>query len=111
MKTIELLNPPPSLEAVLELAAKEAGVMLTKSGQPVAQVIPMAQPARQRIAPLHPGAIEASDDFDAPQPRKLGLHPGAWVVSDDFDEPLPDEFWLGKVGVVPHSGHILTFDN
>jgi antitoxin (DNA-binding transcriptional repressor) of toxin-antitoxin stability system len=50
--------------------------MLTKSGQPVAQVIPLPQPAKQRVAPLHPGAIEASDDSDA---------------------PLPDEFWLGKV--------------
>jgi hypothetical protein len=42
MKTIELLIQPPSLEAVLELAAREAGVVLTKSGQPVAQVIPLA---------------------------------------------------------------------
>lgn len=76
MKTIELLAHPPSLEAVLEAAAQEeAGVVLTKSGQPVAQVIPVAQPAKKRIAPLHPGAIETSDDFDA---------------------PLPDEFWLGK---------------
>ena len=76
MKTIELLAHPPSLEAVLEAAAQEeAGVVLTKSGQPVAQVIPLAQPSKKRIGPLHPGAIEASDDFDA---------------------PLPDEFWLGK---------------
>jgi antitoxin (DNA-binding transcriptional repressor) of toxin-antitoxin stability system len=75
MKTLELMIQPPSLEAVLELAAQEAGVVLTKSGQPVAQVIPLAQPAKQRIAPLHPGAMETSDDFDA---------------------PLPDEFWLGK---------------
>jgi antitoxin (DNA-binding transcriptional repressor) of toxin-antitoxin stability system len=75
MKTIELLNPPPSLEAVLALAVKEAGVVLTKSGQPVAHVIPIAQPATKRIAPLHPGAIEAREDFDA---------------------PLPNEFWLGN---------------
>ncbi len=75
MKTIELLNPPPSLEAVLELAKKEAGVTLTKAGQPVAQVIPLPEKPKQRVAPLHPGA---------------------WEVSDDFDEPLPDEFWLGK---------------
>jgi antitoxin (DNA-binding transcriptional repressor) of toxin-antitoxin stability system len=75
MKTIELLIHPPSLEAVLEAAAKEAGVVLTKSGQPVAQVIPLPEKPKQRIAPLHPGAIEMSDDFDA---------------------PLPDEFWLGK---------------
>jgi antitoxin (DNA-binding transcriptional repressor) of toxin-antitoxin stability system len=69
------LNPPPSLEAVRELATKEAGVVLTKSGQPVAQVIPLTRPTKRRIAPLHPGAIE---------------------VSDDFDGPLADEFWLGK---------------
>lgn len=75
MKTIELSVHPPSLEAVLEAAAKEAGVTLTKSGQPVAHVIPLPQKPKQRIAPLHPGAIEMSDDFDA---------------------PLPDEFWLGK---------------
>ena len=76
MKTIELLVHPPSLEAVLEAAAKEeAGVVLTKSGQPVARVIPVTKPAEKRIAPLHPGAIETSDDFDA---------------------PLSDEFWLGK---------------
>jgi antitoxin (DNA-binding transcriptional repressor) of toxin-antitoxin stability system len=41
----------------------------------VAQVIPLPEKPKQRIAPLHPGAIEMSDDFDA---------------------PLPDEFWLGK---------------
>jgi antitoxin (DNA-binding transcriptional repressor) of toxin-antitoxin stability system len=75
MKTIELMNQPPNLETVLELAAKEAGVVLTKSGQPVAQVIPLTQPVKSRIAPLHPGGMEVSDDFDA---------------------PLPDEFWLGK---------------
>jgi antitoxin (DNA-binding transcriptional repressor) of toxin-antitoxin stability system len=75
MKTIELLNEPTSLEVVLELAEKEAGVVLTKSGQPIAQVLPIAHPVKPRIAPLHPGGMDVSDDFDA---------------------PLPDEFWLGK---------------
>jgi antitoxin (DNA-binding transcriptional repressor) of toxin-antitoxin stability system len=75
MKTIEMLTHPPSLEAVVEAAAKEAGVVLTKSGRPVAQVIPMPQPVARRTAPLHPGA---------------------WEVREGFDEPLPDEFWLGS---------------
>ena len=74
MKTIELIDAP-SVEDLLELARKESGVVLTKSGQPVAQVIPMPEKPKQRIAPLHPGA---------------------WEVSEDFDEPLPDEFWLGN---------------
>ena len=60
---------------VLEMAKKEAGLTLTKAGQPVAQVLPLPEKPKQRLAPLHPGAIEISEDFDA---------------------PLPDEFWLGK---------------
>lgn len=27
--------------------------------------------------------------------RIAGLHPGAMQTSDDFDAPLPDEFWVG----------------
>ena len=75
MKTIELKVPFLSVEELLELARKEAGLVVTKSGQPVAQVIPMPDKPSQRIAPLHPGAVETSGDFDA---------------------PLPDDFWLGK---------------
>ena len=74
----------PSLEDLLEMAKKEDGLTLTKAGHPVAQVIPLPEKLRQRVAPL---------------PRKLGLHPGAWVVSDDFDEPLADEFWMGQESV------------
>ena len=75
MKSLEVGQEKTSLEALVELAKKESGVMLTKSGLPVAQVIPVPEKPKQRIAPLHPGA---------------------WQVSEDFDEPLPDEFWLGK---------------
>ena len=38
LKTIELLSQPPSLEAVADLAVKEAGVVITKPDQPVAQI-------------------------------------------------------------------------
>ena len=96
MKTIELLNPPLSLEVVLALATQESGVLLTKSGQPVAQVIPMPSEPEERNVSWTPGAREVSEDFAAARKRKLGLHPGAWVVSEDFDALLPDGFWLGK---------------
>lgn len=75
MKTIEVMTSTTSLGDLVDLARTEAGVMLTKSGQPVAQVVPMPEKSKRRIAPLHPGA---------------------WEVRADFDEPLPDEFWLGK---------------
>jgi hypothetical protein len=31
-----------------------------------------------------------------PQQRIANLHPGALQPAPDFDAPLPDEFWLGK---------------
>jgi antitoxin (DNA-binding transcriptional repressor) of toxin-antitoxin stability system len=51
MKTIEPSTQPPSLEAVLEAAAKEAGVVLTRSGDPVAHVIPLPRAVTKRTAP------------------------------------------------------------
>ncbi|MEK7676606.1 MAG: toxin-antitoxin (TA) system antitoxin [Verrucomicrobiota bacterium] len=75
MKTIDLTNQEPSLEELLALARTQAGILLTKHGQPVAQVLPMPAKPRQRVAPLHPGA---------------------WEVREDFDEPLTEEFLLGQ---------------
>ena len=75
MKEVEVLTQTGNVADLVELAKREAGLLLLKSGLPVAQVVPVPEPGGQKIAPLHPGAIEASDDFDA---------------------PLPDNFWLGK---------------
>lgn len=75
MKTIELTNQVPALEELLALARTQAGILLTKRGQPVAQVLPMPAKPRQRVAPLHPGA---------------------WDVREDFDAPLTEEFLLGQ---------------
>jgi antitoxin (DNA-binding transcriptional repressor) of toxin-antitoxin stability system len=75
MKTIELLAVNPGVDELLALAQKESGLRLTRSGQFVAEIIPLiAQPAK-RIAPLHPGA---------------------WQAKEDFDQSLPEDFWLGK---------------
>lgn len=74
MKTIELLPNSPGIDELVEMAKQESGLTLTKSGHPVAQVIPLPDKPAKRVAPLHPGI---------------------WEVSEDFDEPLPDDFWLG----------------
>ena len=75
MKTIELLAVNPGVDELLALAQKESGLRLTRSGQSIAEIIPLvAQPAK-RISPLHPDA---------------------WQVREDFDQPLPEGFWLGK---------------
>jgi antitoxin (DNA-binding transcriptional repressor) of toxin-antitoxin stability system len=75
MKTIDLTSREPSLEELLALARAQAGVLLTKHGQPVAQILPLSGKPLQRVAPLHPGA---------------------WEVRADFDEPLTEEFLLGR---------------
>ena len=75
MKTIDLGSSALSLDEVLALAHAQSGVVLTKLGQPVAQVLPMRKKSSQRVAPLHPGA---------------------WAVREDFDEPLTEEFLLGQ---------------
>lgn len=75
MKTIDVAANTASLGDLVEMARQEAGLILTKGGQPVAQVVPVAEKPRNRTAPLHPGA---------------------WEVSPDFDDALPEEFWTGQ---------------
>ena len=75
MKTIEVQSLQSSLTDLVELAKREAGLVLTNAGQPVATMLPLPERVHQRKSPLHPGAMEVSADFDA---------------------PLPDDFWLGK---------------
>lgn len=74
MKTIDLGSQPPSLDELLALAHAQAGIVLTKQGQPVAQVMPMQEKPTSRITPLHPGT---------------------WTVREDFDAPLTEDFLLG----------------
>ena len=74
MKTIDLGSQSPTLEELLIMAHAQAGVMLTKQGQPVAQVLPMHEKPMSRVTPLHPGA---------------------WTVREDFDAPLTEDFLLG----------------
>jgi hypothetical protein len=40
---------------------------------------------RARLVPLGP-----------PPPRVAGLHPGALQAAPDFDAPLPDDSWAGQ---------------
>ena len=57
-------------------------VIFTKSGKPVAKLVPFANPA---------------------QNRKSGSAKGKLIISDDFDAPLPDEILKGfyKTGRSP----------
>jgi antitoxin (DNA-binding transcriptional repressor) of toxin-antitoxin stability system len=72
--TIDIRELPARLEEALVLAASGREVILTDGATPRARLVPLVRPGA-RVAGLHPGAIEAAPDFDA---------------------PLPDDFWTGQ---------------
>jgi antitoxin (DNA-binding transcriptional repressor) of toxin-antitoxin stability system len=71
--TVDVKELPAKFAELISLAAAGAEVVVTDENIP-----------RGRLVPLAPGSV-----------RILGLHPGAIQTSDDFDAPLPDDFWAG----------------
>jgi antitoxin (DNA-binding transcriptional repressor) of toxin-antitoxin stability system len=71
--TVEVQELPARLAEVLSLASAGTEVIVTEGQVPRARLVPLA-PAQARIPGLHLGAIQTSEDFDA---------------------PLPEDFWTG----------------
>jgi antitoxin (DNA-binding transcriptional repressor) of toxin-antitoxin stability system len=63
MKTIELLTVNPSVDELLDLARKESGLRLTRSGKSIAEIIPLMEQPRQRIAPPTPWRVGGQGGF------------------------------------------------
>jgi antitoxin (DNA-binding transcriptional repressor) of toxin-antitoxin stability system len=70
---IDIRELPARLEEALALASAGGEVILLDGSIPRARLVPFG-PAPPRVAGLHPGALQAAPDFDA---------------------PLPDDFWAG----------------
>jgi antitoxin (DNA-binding transcriptional repressor) of toxin-antitoxin stability system len=73
-KTVDVHEAQTHLVELLSLVSAGTEIILTAGNTPLARIVPMA------------GALK---------PRVAGLHPGAIQMSEDFDEPLPEEFWTG----------------
>jgi antitoxin (DNA-binding transcriptional repressor) of toxin-antitoxin stability system len=71
---IDLRDLPVRLEEALAIVASGREVILTDGPTPRARLVPCAEPS----------------------PRVPGLHPGALQAAPDFDAPLPDDFWAGR---------------
>lgn len=71
--TMDIRELPDRLGEVLAVAALGGEVILTDGEIPRARIVPLGG-ASPRVAGLHPGAIQAAPDFDA---------------------PLLDDFWVG----------------
>ena len=72
--TIDIQDLPARFEEALRLAASGHEVIVLDAGTPRARLVPVAE-AGERVPGLHAGAMQPTDDFDA---------------------PLPDEFWAGR---------------
>jgi prevent-host-death family protein len=73
-KTVELSEAQGQLADLVAQAAAGTEIVLTEGNTPRARLVALAARNARRVPGLHPGSMEASDDFDA---------------------PLADEFWIG----------------
>ncbi len=65
-KTVDVLTSRLSLREILSFVREGAEVIFTEENTPMARIIPLHKPIKPRIAELHTGAIQTSDDFDDP---------------------------------------------
>lgn len=68
--TIDVHELPERFAEVIAIAAAGGDVIVTEDTIPRARLVALA-PTRGRRAGLHPGAITATDDFDAPLPEEF----------------------------------------
>lgn len=73
--TVDIHEAQAQLLHLLALALQGGDVVISKDNIPVAKLVPIELETKRRIA---------------------GLHEGAMQLSDDFNAPLPDDFWLGN---------------
>lgn len=74
LETIDIHSMQVDLAGVVALVADGTEIILTRGETPVARIVPAQAAVGYRVAGLHMGAIE---------------------TTDDFDEPLLDHFWAG----------------
>lgn len=73
--TVDIEVACHDLNGLLKVVSSGGEVLISDGDTPVARLTGVAAPhGGERVAGLHPNAMSASDDFDA---------------------PLPDEFWTG----------------
>ncbi|MCE5182088.1 MAG: type II toxin-antitoxin system Phd/YefM family antitoxin [Betaproteobacteria bacterium] len=75
IRTVNIHEAKTHLSELLALVLAGEEVVIAKANKPVARLVPLVSPRKQRV---------------------FGLHRGEFWVSNDFDEPLADEFWLGN---------------
>lgn len=63
---VDLQQAPAQLSELVDEAARTGEVILTRSGQPVAKIVPFTPDRPRRTFGSARGLITVPDDFDAP---------------------------------------------
>jgi prevent-host-death family protein len=71
MTVVNVHAAKTNFSRLVDQAAAGAEIIIAKAGQPVAKLVPLSAPKREK--------------------RRLGLLAGRAVIPADFDAPLPDE--------------------
>ena len=71
-KSVDIDSAEANFENLLSLLKDNPEIILTKKGIPIGIMKPISS-LPPRVAGLHPGAIQTSEDFDQPLPGDLGM--------------------------------------
>jgi prevent-host-death family protein len=77
MQTVNIHQAKTQLSRLLADVERGEEVIIAKAGRPIARLVPIQRPVRQRV---------------------FGKDAGLFEVPDDFDEPLADEVIAGFEG-------------
>ncbi len=68
LETVNVHAAKTHLSRLLERVMNGEEIVIARAGKPVARLVPIEAPARDRVAGTARGEIRMSDDFDAPLP-------------------------------------------
>lgn len=71
MKSINIHEAKTHLSRLLEKVARGEEIIIAKSGNPVARLIPYTTQKRKRQFGKDRGLFQVADDFDAPLPEEV----------------------------------------
>jgi len=68
--TVNIYFAKTHFSRLVERAAGGEEIIIARAGRPLARLVPLGAPARQRIPGLLRGRMRIPDDFDAPLPEE-----------------------------------------
>ncbi len=71
MQTVNIHEAKTHLSKLLADVAKGEEILIARAGCPIARLVPVHQPVRQRVFGKDTGLFEIPEDFDSPLPEEI----------------------------------------